>query len=200
MIKNVVFDIGNVLVDFRWRELMGDLNISKETQDRFEKSVFGSAWWETLDHGTLDEEEAIRKLREDNKEFLEAFDNVWNNRDKLVAPFDYSVTWIKDLKQRGYKVYLLSNYPMNLFSIHESNGSFPFLPYVDGKVISAFERKIKPDADIYECLLERYGLKAEECVFLDDRLENVEGAKAVGMNGIQFKSYEQAIQELGKLL
>ena len=200
MIKNVIFDIGNVLVDFRWRELMDELNLTKEDKDRFEVYVFGGKWWHHLDHGTMEEEAAIKHLREDNAEYQEAFDLVWKNRDQLVSPYDYSVSWIQSLQEKGYKVYLLSNYPEKLFTMHAENGSFPFLDLVDGKVVSAFEKKIKPDADIYECLMERYGLKAEECVFIDDREENVQGAINVGMQGICFKDYEWADAQLQAML
>lgn len=200
MIKNVIFDIGNVLVDFRWRALMDDLHLSKEAQERFEKSVFGSCWWHDLDHGTIDEADAVLHLRESNAEFEEAFDMVWNHRDKLVSPYSYSVPWIHSLKERGFCVYLLSNYPKDIFNLHTENGSFPFLPYVDGKVVSGFVRMIKPDRDIYECLLDKYQLDAQECVFLDDREENIEGAKKTGMQGIVFHNYEQASAELNCLL
>lgn len=200
MIKNIIFDIGNVLVDFRWRELMDELELTKEDKDRFEVYVFGSKWWHHLDHGTMEEEEVVKHLREDNKEYTKAFDLVWENRDQLVRPYEHSVAWIKGLKEQGYRVYLLSNYPEKLFTMHAQNGSFPFLNLVDGKVVSAFEKKIKPDADIYECLLERYGIKAEECVFLDDREENVQGAMHVGMQAICVKNYEQANEELQAML
>lgn len=200
MIKNVIFDIGNVLVDFCWREMMDELGLTKEDKDRFEVYVFGSKWWQHLDHGTMEEEEAVKHLREDNAEYREAFDLVWKNRDKLVKPYEYAVSWIQSLQERGYKVYLLSNYPEKLFTMHAENGSFPFLPFVDGRVVSAFEKKIKPDADIYECLMERYGLKAEECVFIDDRPENVQGAVNIGMQGICLKSYEQASSQLQAML
>ena len=156
MIKNVVFDIGNVLVDFRWRELMKNLNLSKEAQDRFETSVFGSCWWHDLDHGTIDEKDAVIRLREDNIEFREAFDLVWENRDKLVKPYDYAVSWIDSLKEQGYHVYLLSNYPRDIFTLHANIGSFPFLDHVDGKIVSGFVQMIKPDADIYEKLIKGY--------------------------------------------
>ena len=156
MIKNVVFDIGNVLVDFRWRELMKNLNLSKEAQDRFETSVFGSCWWHDLDHGTIDEKDAVIRLREDNIEFREAFDLVWENRDKLVKPYDYAVSWIDSLKEQGYHVYLLSNYPRDIFTLHANVGSFPFLDHVDGKIVSGFVQMIKPDADIYEKLIKGY--------------------------------------------
>ena len=200
MIKNVVFDIGNVLVDFRWRELMKNLNLSKEAQDRFETSVFGSCWWHDLDHGTIDETEAVKKLREDNAEFTDAFDKVWENRDKLVKPYDYSVPWIRSLKERGYHVYLLSNYPRDIFTLHAGNGSFPFLDYVDGKVVSGFVQMIKPYADIYKCLMDKYTLKSEECIFIDDREENIQGAINVGMQGIVFQNFIQASSELDRKL
>ena len=127
MIKNIIFDIGNVLVDFCWRELMDELMLTKEDKDRFETYVFGGKWWHHLDHGTMEEEEAVKHLREDNAEYAKAFDLVWKNRDKLVKPYDYSVSWIKGLQEQGYKVYLLSNYPEKLFTMHAENGSFPFL-------------------------------------------------------------------------
>ncbi len=200
MIKNVVFDIGNVLVDFRWRALMEDLQLPEETQKIFEKTVFGSPWWGELDHGIYEETEILKHFREDNQDHLDAFNRVWDNRDKLVEPYAYAVQWIERLKQAGLKVYLLSNYPREIFALHTECGCFPFLEQVDGKVVSGFVKMVKPNADIYEHLLDEYGLCAEECVFIDDREENVEAARALGMKGIVFASYEQACEALEKLL
>ena len=84
--------------------------------------------------------------------------------------------------------------------MHEEQGSFPFLKYVDGKTVSGVVKMIKPEAEIYEELLKQYHLKASECVFIDDREENVEGAKAVGMQGIVLTSFEQANAALRELL
>lgn len=200
MIKNVVFDVGNVLVAFRWREMMDELHIPKDIQDKFEKSVFGGELWHAYDHGLISDEEIYEKLRENNKEHIDAFEHVWAHRDELVRPFDYAVPWIKTLKREGLGVYIISNYPKNLFTMHEECGAFPFLQYVDGKIVSGAVKMIKPQAEIYEELLKQYHLKASECVFIDDLKENVEGAKAVGMQGIWLKSYEQANAELRKLL
>lgn len=200
MIKNVVFDIGNVLVDFRWRALMEDLQLPEETQKIFEKTVFGSPWWGELDHGIYEEAEILKHFREDNQDHLDEFNRVWDNRDKLVEPYAYAVQWIERLKQAGLKVYLLSNYPREIFALHTECGCFPFLEQVDGKVVSGFVKMVKPNVDIYEHLLVEYGLCAEECVFIDDREENVEAAQALGMKGIVFASYEQACEALEKLL
>ena len=200
MIKNVIFDVGFVLVDFRWRKLMEDLGIAKDLQDVFEKNVFGSHWWGELDRGVIEEAEVLKMLREDNKEHLKEFDYVWANRDKIVEPFDYAVSMIEDLKAKGLKVYLLSNYPKSLFTMHTECGRFPFIDKVDGKVVSGFVQLVKPDREIYEYLLNEYDLKAEECVFIDDREENVDAAKEIGINGIWFWNYEQMMGELEKMI
>ena len=200
MIKNVIFDVGFVLVDFRWRDLMKDLGIPKDIQEKFAKNVFGSQWWNELDRGVLDEDEVVNKLREDNSPHYEEFDLVWSNRDKIVEPFDYAVGMIEDLKAKGLKVYLLSNYPKSLFTMHTECGRFPFIDKVDGKVVSGFVQLVKPDREIYEYLLKEYDLKAEECVFIDDREENVEAAKEIGINGIWFWNYEQMMGELEKMI
>lgn len=200
MKKNVIFDIGNVLVDFRWRVLMEELGLPAETQAIFAKTVFGSRWWGELDHGIYEEAEILAHFREDNKEHLDEFDLVWDNRGRLVEPYAYAVAWIEQLKASGLKVYLLSNYPRDVFTLHTECGCFPFLDRVDGRVVSGFVKMVKPNADIYEYLLSEYGLAAGECVFVDDREENVETARALGMKGIVFQGYEQARSELDGLV
>lgn len=200
MIKNVLFDIGNVLVHFRWRELMAELGLPEELQGIFDKTVFGSRWWGELDHGLRDEAEIVERLREDNIKYCKEFDLIWDNRDKLVIPYDYSVSWIEDLKKKNYNVYLLSNYPKEIFKLHTECGCFPFIDKVDGKVVSGFVQKVKPNLDIYEHLLQQYNLIAQECVFIDDREENVETARTIGMKGIVFTDYHKALSELDSFL
>lgn len=200
MIKNIIFDVGNVLVDFCWRELMEDLGFPKDLQGIFEKTVFGSHWWEELDRGIVDEDKVVNMLRKDNSAHFDEFDLIWANRDKLVKPYDYTAGMIDTLKARGFQVYLLSNYPKTLFELHTKSGCFPFIDKIDGKVVSGFVKLVKPEKEIYEYLLNAYDLKAEECVFLDDRKDNIEAAKTIGMNGILFEGYEQAWAELERLI
>lgn len=200
MIRNIVFDVGNVLVNYRWRELMDDLGLSKDLQNVFEKKVFGNPFWIELDRGVLDENDVIAKIRAENSAYDKEFDLIWENRDKLVEPYDYTLKMIDTLKERGFRVYLLSNYPVSLFELHTECGRFPFLDKVDGKVVSGFIKLVKPDREIYEYLLNKYHLISEECVFLDDRRENVEAAKNIGMNGIIFEGYGQAWKELEVML
>ncbi len=196
MVKNVIFDVGGVLVDFRWRALMDDLGLPPERQDEFEKNVFGSKWWGELDRGKLDEEYVLSKIRENNQEHIKEFELVWANKEELVKTYDYVNPWLDSLKERGLKIYLLSNYPKSIFALHEEKGKFTFIDKIDGKVVSGFIGMVKPDAEIYEHLMDKYGLKAKECVFIDDRDENIDSAKALGMMGIVFKNYNQASTEL----
>jgi putative hydrolase of the HAD superfamily len=196
MIKNVIFDVGGVLVDFRWRALMADLGIPYERQDEFEKKVFGSHWWGELDRGALDEDYVLDRIREDNTEHIDEFNLIWTNREMLVETFDYVNPWMEQLKDKGLKIYLLSNYPKSMFSLHEEKGKFTFIDKIDGRVVSGFVKMVKPNADIYEHLMDKYNLKAQECVFIDDRVENIEAAKALGMKGIVFDNFSQASSEL----
>lgn len=196
MIKNVIFDVGGVLVDFRWRALMTDLGIPYERQDEFEKKVFVSHWWGELDRGALDEDYVLDRIREDNTEHIDEFNLIWTNREMLVETFDYVNPWMEQLKDKGLKIYLLSNYPKSMFTLHEEKGKFTFIDKIDGRVVSGFVKMVKPNADIYEHLMDKYNLKAQECVFIDDRVENIEAAKALGMKGIVFDNFSQASSEL----
>lgn len=200
MIKNVIFDIGNVLGGFCWYELMVELGLPENVREIFKETIFTSHWWRELDYGLQEESEIVPLMREDNKDYYKEFDLVWENRDKLVDAYDYAIPWIEELKSRGYKVYLLSNYPRDLFKLHEDCGRLPFVNNADGKVVSGYVKMVKPDADIYEYLVDKFGLKMEECVFIDDLENNVGTARALGMKGIVFKSYEQASQELNAIL
>ena len=116
-----------------------------------------------------------------------------------IHSFSYSANWLKSLKERGLSVFLLTNYSDWMFDYHFKN-EFTFTKYVDGMIVSGREKLLKPENAIYECLLKRYGLKAEECVFLDDHAENVEGAKKCGLNGIVFTDFETARAKLNSCL
>ena len=165
MIKNLIFDIGGVLVDFRPAGVLKDMGVS---------------------------EERARVMRADYDRFIE------EGKPYLTIPFAYSAQWLKQFHDRGYGVYILSNYPVSYFEVHKAG--FEFLKYTDGRVVSGYVKLLKPDPAIYRCLLEKYQLKAEECIFVDDLKANAEGACSVGIHGIQFISYEDANEKIEQLL
>lgn len=197
MVKNIIFDIGNVLADFRWREFLADKGFDEEMIERIASaSVFSKVWCE-LDRGVWSDEQIIEAFINNDpaieKELHQAFDDFTG----MVTIRDYAISWVKELREKGYQVFYLSNFSRK--AKEECEESLAFIPYMDGGILSYQDKLIKPDVAIYELLLERYGLRAEESVFMDDTLINVEAAEKVGIHGICFLNKEQAEEELRKL-
>lgn len=197
MIHNIVFDIGNVLTDFRWKEFLMDKGFDKEMIRRIAKASVESPLWKEIDRGEWDREKLMEEFVKLDPEIEEELHLAYDNVHGMVTPRDYAIPWIKELKEKGYRVYYLSNFSDKAYE--ECADALEFIPHTDGGILSYREKMIKPDPKIYRCLLERYGLKAEECVFLDDLEVNVEAARAEGFAGIVFETKEQAERELALL-
>lgn len=197
MIKNIIFDIGRVLIGFEWMDYIHKL-FNEETGQRVTDALWKTKYWWELDRAVLSEEEILEmfySVEPDLKEEIkEAFDRV----GECMTRCDYAIPWIKDLKERGYRIYYLSNYSEHLMQANPD--VLDFLPHMDGGVFSCYVNLIKPDPEIYLRLLEKYDLRADECVFIDDREDNVIAAGKLGMQAILFENYEQARQELEKVL
>lgn len=197
MVKNIIFDIGNVLTDFRWREFLQDKGFEEAMIDRIaEATVLSTAWCE-YDRGVWSDEQIVDAFVKNDPAIEWEIHRAFDDFDNLVTPREYAVPWIKALKDKGYRVLYLSNFSRK--AEIECAESLAFIPYTDGGILSYRDQLIKPDAAIYELLLSRYGLVAEESVFLDDTPVNVEAAENVGIHGIHFKTKEQAEEELRKL-
>lgn len=200
MIKNIVFDIGDVLVKFMPEASVRYIGVDETEVNDVLAATVGSRWWAELDRGVMDEEEVIGKMIEESPKYKDAIRKFFDDgKELLVEAFDYSEKWIDDMKSRGYRVYLLSNYPRSYFLLH-SETRMKFVKNVDGRVVSAFVKSVKPEHEIYKILLDTYNLNPDECVFIDDREDNVEGAVKAGMHGIVFKNFEDANQKLESLL
>lgn len=198
MIKNIVLDVGRVLVAWQPKELMKELGFSDETIEILADALFTSGIWNETDRGVLSDEAfldlAVSKAPEYKQEIL----LFWNNVDRAIWQFPYVREWIGAMKKAGYHVYILSNYGSWTYEKTREN-ALNFLEYVDGAIFSYEVKQIKPDAEIFHSLFEKYNLQAAECVFLDDLAANIEGAKAVGMHGIVFAGLEEAQAGLEKL-
>ena len=199
MIKNIVFDIGNVLAHFRWQELLNDLGMTGEVFEGVANAtVRYSSMWNEFDRGVLEDEVIIKGCINRGPQYEKEIRLLFANVKDIVREYPYAKPWITELKERGFRVYLLSNYGKTSFE--QGSKGFSFLPLVDGAVISYEVKHIKPEPEIYTALFEKYGLKPEECVFFDDREENIEAAGKLGMHGIVFTSKEEAEQKLDELL
>lgn len=197
MIHNIIFDIGNVLTDFRWKEFLQDKGFDEEMISRIADATVLSDEWCEYDRGVWTDEEILTAFIKNDpvieKQIHTAFDDFKN----LVTPRAYAIPWLRELKKEGYKLFYLSNFSRK--AEVECAESLSFIPYMDGGILSYQDKLIKPDTAIYELLLSRYELVAEESVFLDDTLANVEAGERVGIHGIHFQTKEQAEEELRKL-
>ena len=198
MIKAVVFDIGNVLTDFSWKEMYQEKGLAGENLDRVAKATVLSPVWCELDRGILSYEELLDAFVALDGEMESEIRRVLADTHGLVTGREYATPWICSLKERGLKVYVLSNFGEKV--IKDCADALGFLPYTDGGIISYKEHLIKPAPEIYQLLLSRYALKAEECVFIDDLQENIEAARQQGIHGIVFESYERAVEELNRMI
>lgn len=197
MIKNIIFDIGNVLMPFGYRPFFESFGYDEETVERLSKATAQSPDWNELDRGVLSYEEVLRRFVENDSQLEEIIQRVFADLHGILGVYDYTESWIKQLKEAGYGVYYLSNFFQK--ADEDCKDLMGFLELTDGGILSYKDKVTKPDRQIYELLLERFGLKAEECVFLDDTKKNIDGARAVGMHGILFHDREQAVAELQKL-
>lgn len=197
-IKTIIFDVGNVLIDFRWKDYLLDCGYDEETRERVGKATINNALWKEWDRGARSEEELIRLCCEQGPEVIPQIQKLFNDFPLLIAEYDYSAGLIRDLKTNGYRIYLLSNYSKRNFELGKIK--FKFYPYVDGGVISYEIMHVKPEPEIYQALIDKYGFEPSEAVFLDDLQENLDGAKPFGFHTIQVKDYDQmldALRELG---
>ena len=190
MIKNIVFDIGNVLADFRWKEYMIEKGLDGPTIKRVMAASIMSPDWDLFDMGMFDDDEALRRFASYDPELQPVLERVYRRIDGMIVPFDYATDWIKSLNDRGFSTYYLSNYSRKAYE--ECKESLEFMKYADGGVMSFREHVLKPDPAIYQRLLDKYNLKAEESVFLDDTQKNVDVALQLGFKAFTFTTKEQA--------
>ena len=199
MIKTVIFDIGNVLVDFCWRKMYEGFGLEGQELERFADATVRHQAWVDLDQGIITTEEAKEAYAKEVPEYRAFIERIYQEMDKMLVQFEYSIPWLKELKERGYRIYILSNWSKPAYDACQ-NTALSFLPLVDGVVFSYKEFVIKPDKKIYEIICDRYDINPAEAVFLDDSEANIMSAREFGLHAIHFKSYEQGRKELEELL
>ena len=197
MIKNVIFDIGNVLTDFRWAEFLADKGFSEEEIRRIAKASVLSPVWPELDRGVWSFEEVMAGFVKNEPGMEEEFHRAYDDMTDIVTIRDYAIEWVKSLKKQGFSVYFLSNFSQKIEK--ECEKALVFRKEMDGGILSWKDKLIKPDPEIYKLCLTRFGLKPEESVFVDDTAVNVEAANELGIHGIVFQSREQVDQKLAEL-
>jgi len=197
MLRNVIFDYGCVLVDWNPHYLLDPYFSSREECAAFLHDYMPLEFHNDGDMGTpIAEVEAKWSARNPEQEW--AYRLYFSEFEKTVSgQIPGMEELVKELKQKGYHVYGLSNWSWETHS--KIRGKCPILGLLEGEVISGLVHRLKPNPDIYEYCLETYGLKAEESVFIDDRQPNVDGAVAVGIHGLRFSGEKQLRADLKAL-
>lgn len=198
MIKNIVFDIGNVLVDFCWPDHIRSFGFDEKETERIGRAMMQSPVWNELDRGVWTNEELLEGFIRNDPKIESEIRLVFSRLDTLVRERKGSALWIRKLRKAGYRVYYLSNFSDRVK--REAARQLTFLPEMDGGIMSYELQLIKPDEAIYKALFEKYDLDPGESVFLDDSVKNIDTARKLGMYGIVVTGQEQAKQELSALL
>lgn len=182
MIKNIIFDLGNVLISFKPSEYLDKNNYPESYKSKILSDIFYSKEWLMLDNGQITTSEAIDSISGRSSLKREEIAHIFNMRTDIFFPIDSNVKLLPGLQKRGFRLYYLSNFPLDIFD--EIKNGYYFFRYFVGGLISSEVKISKPDNRIYKLLLENYLLKAEESLFIDDTEINVKAAEALGMKGI----------------
>ena len=197
MIKNIILDVGKVLVAWEPEDAMKKLGFDDKTVKVVADATVNTPVWLETDRGVWSDEQILQAFYEKAPEYKKEINLFWNHLELAITQFSYTKEWISNMKKEGLHVYILSNYGDWTYQRTKDN-ALDFLLLTDGDIFSYSVRQVKPDVEIYETLLKKYQLTADECVFIDDRMENIEGAEKAGIHGICFETIEQVKEDLKK--
>jgi putative hydrolase of the HAD superfamily len=198
MIKNLIFDLGNVLISFKPSEYFDKKKYPEEIKKTILTDIFSSKEWLMLDNGDITTPLAIDAIAKRSSLKMEEIAHIFNLRTDLMFPLDTNVRLLPELKKRGYRLYYLSNFPMDIFE--EIRTGYFFFRYFEGGLISAAAKSSKPEPGIYNMLMEKYSLQPDECLFIDDLEKNVKTAESLGMKGIFTNGSLKISKEIEKVL
>ncbi len=199
MIKNIVFDMGKVLVKFEPLKYIAHYTKDEKDTQILLDEIFGSKEWIALDHGIMVQEQAVESINKRLPSHLHAScEDLIHNWHKYREPIEGMDTIIKDLKSRGYNIYVLSNIS-SIF--HELKKTIPALQLIDNTFLSYQWHMLKPTFEFYNAFYSHFNLVPKECVFIDDLPINIFMAEQTGMHGIIFKGDTQRLSsQLNTLL
>ena len=198
MIRNIIFDLGNVLISFVPSDYLVKKNYPGNIRNTILTDIFQSPEWKMLDNGDITVPEAIESIAPKSSLNKEEIALVFNFRRDIMFPLDDNARLLPALRKQGYRLYYLSNFPLDVFE--EVKNDYFFFRHFDGGIISAEVKLSKPDIRIYEYLIRHYGLNPEESLYIDDIEENVMAAEAVGMKGMVTNGSPRIAEQLGARL
>ncbi len=193
-IHAIIFDLGNVLIGWDAHLLYKRLLPDREAVTRFLDEISFAEWNAKQDAGRPFVD-AVKELSEQFPHYadlIQAYDTHWE--ESITDPYPESVEIVRSLKDAGWPLYLLSNFSLEKFQLIEKK--YPFFDWFEDKVISGEHGTVKPEADIFNITLNRIGHRAENCLFIDDSLPNIQTAQKLGFRTVHFQSPTQLRRDL----
>lgn len=198
MIKNLIFDFGKVLVDYDFESFFKSYIPNAERCQAVTSILYNERVQQILDREDKPFDELMEEIIGSNKEYEQEIRYFMAHYPVVVkGEMEGMRDLLKQLKSEGYKFYGLTNW---CNKVHQTMAQYEIFQLLDGYIISSEEKVIKPEPEIYHRLFNKYNLKPEECIFADDRVENIVGGRNVGMDGIIFVDAVQYEKELRQLI
>ena len=194
VIKNIIFDLGNVLLDFDPNSYLEKLGCGGKIKEKLKTEIFETEEWLQLDRGTITQPEAVAIWQQRNPDLKDEIADVMAEWEKMLALKEDTAEILKSLTEKDFNLYILSNFHQKAFDYVSSK--YDFFNYFDGRVISADIGMIKPETEIYDHLLDKFNLKVEETLFIDDSKDNIKAAFKRGLRVIHFKDAGSLEEEL----
>ena len=200
MIKNLIFDFGNVLIEWNPAKILAAFVEDEEDRKRVKTAVFGSGIWAQTDIGELSLKQAIRKAQKLlDGSYSATVEAIFTHWYETVDVYHQLQEKIFEWAQLGYGIYILST-TSEIFYAVENAGLLPMTKVLTGKILSYEVGFAKPDKSIYQKLLTQYALHANQCVFIDDLQINLDAAKSLEFETILATSEQQNIIAIEELL
>lgn len=201
MIKNIIFDIGGVLLDYNPKTYLDKLNIEDGKRKELNDIIFHNQKWKDCLNGFITNKELIEYLVKENLKYKNEIEQILSkdNLKYMLPPKQEMIEYYKSLKQKKYKIYLCSNITKDTYDYIKDN--FEIIQIADGGVFSCFENISKPSVEIYNRLIRKYQIDVEKSLFIDDTNKNTITANEIGFKTIVFKDIEQIknIEKINKL-
>ena len=191
---NYIFDIGNVLVDYKPLSFLETLFTDKPVVEKMNRTIFLSSEWLDLDHGIISREQAIDNFCKKEPEYTEEIKFIMERVNSIFTPITDTIELLPIIKESGHGLYYLSNMQNEIRNYLLEK--YDFFTLFDGGVFSCDVHMIKPSKEIYRHLLTKYNIDAKSCVFFDDMNENILAANKENINGILFTDAECVRQVL----
>lgn len=200
MIKNVVFDIGGVLMEYNPKTYLDKLGMEPEVKLKVKKMIFGSLKWQQCMNGKLLCNELIQMLSEENEEYKKWIKKIIGKENMLymMPPKETSIKYFYKLKERGFNVYILSNITKDTYDLFNEN--YTYIKDANGGIYSCFEGVSKPHNNIFYALLNKYNLNKNQTIFIDDNKNNINAAQKLGIKSILYNDINQVIYDVDNII